>query len=232
MARQARFVVPGQVHWVALPLLGAASGPGGGPGPLALRDDRTALLQALQRTVQEQRMPLHAYALAEQRVELLLSPAGGEALATFVQALGRRFVGPYNRRHGRSGALWSSRYRCAALEPGDTVLLALCALCLSGREEGAEAQDDCAAHYLGQARLPWLTDLLDYWRLANEPFARQAQLRALLQAPELPERVGRLRTLAARARALGSQAFLQALERHTGQALLPRRRGRPRKPAP
>ena len=64
------------------------------------------------------RVALHAYALLDDAVQLLLRPPSDAALSRMMQALGRRYVAAFNRRHGRSGTLWDGRFRAGVVQPG------------------------------------------------------------------------------------------------------------------
>ncbi len=65
---------------------------------------------------------LHAYALMDNHVHMLLTPPEAGAIAKLMQQLGRRYVGQFNARHGRTGTLWEGRYK-ACLVDGESYLL-------------------------------------------------------------------------------------------------------------
>jgi len=58
----------------------------------------------------------------DNHVHLLLSPPERGAIGRLMQMLGRRFVGYFNARHGRSGTLWEGRYK-ACLVDGEGYVL-------------------------------------------------------------------------------------------------------------
>jgi putative transposase len=59
---------------------------------------------------------IHAYVLMTNHVHLLVSPGTTEAMPRMMQTIGRRSVGRFNHRHGRTGTLWEGRYRAALVE--------------------------------------------------------------------------------------------------------------------
>src|SRR4051812_44101020 len=118
MARLPRLVVPGLPHCVIQR---------GHNGQTVAADDtdRQAYLRALRDAAATNGVAVHAYALGDDEVQLLVTPSAAPSLSQMMQALGRRYVSAYNARHGRSGTLWDGRFRAAVVEPGAWMLLAL-----------------------------------------------------------------------------------------------------------
>jgi putative transposase len=190
--------------------------------------DRRAFLDALRQAAGAEGVAVHAYALLDGEVLLALTPHEPAALSRLVQAVGRRYVSVYNRRHGRRGPLWEGRFRCAVVDPAlalDTIVF-------------VDAQSDVpdrtsAAHRTGGPRDALITDPPAYWQIGNTPFDREAGYRALV-ARGLPAALaGRLRAAALGGWACGSPAFLASLrsEGEGARPLSPRPRGRPRRDA-
>ena len=103
MVRPQRLFLPAHPHHVIQR--------GHNHGPIFLDDeDRRQYLHHLAEVARESRVAVHAYALGEDRVHLLLTPQTAEAISRMMQALGRRYVAAFNRRHGRSGTLWTGRF--------------------------------------------------------------------------------------------------------------------------
>src|SRR5687768_14980155 len=110
MARLPRLCVPGWPHLVV------QQGHNREP---AFRDDtdRALFRRMLQEAAVQHAVQVHAYGLMDSEVRLLLTPAAAEGLSGMMQAIGRRYVASFNRRHGRSGALWDGRFRGTVVEP-------------------------------------------------------------------------------------------------------------------
>src|SRR4051812_30866405 len=70
-----------------------------------------------------QGLEVHGFVLMTNHVHLIVTPARTDSLARVMQAVGRRYVRQFNRRHGRTGTLWEGRYRASIIEE-DRYLLA------------------------------------------------------------------------------------------------------------
>jgi putative transposase len=204
MARQARLAVAGRMHYVLLR---------GHNGMVVMTDgeDRRLFLQALREALTG--CTLHGFALLDSEVHLLLRPAEAGSLSRDVQALGRRFVAAYNRRHGRSGTPWDGRFRAAVVEPGAV------ALAVTQRVD-----------QLGSTARPasgLIVDPPEWWALGNTPFEREQAYQRLL-AQSLPANLeARLDQALRSGSVIGSSAFVAHLAEQTQRPLVPRRRGRP-----
>lgn len=241
MARLTRLAVAGHVHYVV------QRGHSGG-AIVADDADRRTFVDALREAARSHGCLLHAYAIGDREVHVLLSPPSAEALSRTMQALGRRYAAAFNRRHGRSGALWDGRFRAAVVEPGPATLAALrlvdtgLAVQTTAAADAARGEPEVpsaarpavptsAAQRLGGPRDLELTDPPEYWRLGNTPFEREARYRELCDEP-LPAALRQaLRHAALHAWAFGSPSFIAALEQQTSRPLRPRARGRPRRTA-
>ena len=163
MARLTRLCVPGWPHLVLQS--------GHNRQPVFQDDvDRQFFLELLQSAASTHGVAIHAYALIDGEVRLLATPASGDSLSRTMQAVGRRYGGHFNRRHGHTGSLWEGRFRATVIEP-ERHLLA----CMRYAEQ-APAVDELgtglgrrpwssAAHHLGERVDPLVSDHLLYWSL-------------------------------------------------------------------
>lgn len=215
MARLPRLALPGYAHYVIQR---------GHNGQQVFLDagDRAAYRAALVAAAGVERVQLHAAALLDGEVQLLVTPDEASGLSRFMQAVNRRFVAAFNRRQGRSGTLWDGRFRAAVVEPGPLRLQALVLV------DGAAAPDSTtAAQRLGGRRDAITIDPPEYWALGNTPFEREAAYRALLaEGVPLPT-AEMLRRAALGGWAAGRSEAVQRAE-DGGRPLTPRPRGRPR----
>ena len=223
MARLPRLVLPGHAHY----MIQRAHGSLAGRGVFADAADRATYTAALREAAAAERVQVHAYALLDDEVQLLATPAEATALGRMVQALARRYGSAYNRRHQHRGSLWDGRFRCAVLEPGATRLAAL--QLVDGRS--AEGGVTSASHRTGGAREPLLTDPPEVWALGNTPFEREAAYRALLAQGLPASQAEALRQAALGGWAAGSSAFASAVAEACARPARPRTRGRPPRPA-
>ncbi len=218
MARLPRLALPGFAHYVI------QRGHNGQPVFLDATD-RSLYLAAMAAAAGAEPVQLHAWALLETEVQLLATPASGDALSRFMQAVNRRYVRAFNTRHGRSGTLWDGRFRAAVVEPG---VLRLHALALVDTATATASGNTPAGQRRGGPRDSLAVDPPEYWALGNTPFEREAAYRALLD-----EGVPRATAHLLRRAALGGWAagFASPSVQHAeagGRPLSPRRRGRPR----
>jgi len=225
MARLRRLVVPGLVHLLVQR--------GHNAQPVFVDDeDRRLYLAALLDALRSQAVVLHAYALLDNQVQLLLRPPSEPALSRMMQALGRRYVAAFNRRHGRSGTIWEGRFRAGVVQDGEPTLQGMLLVDSSPARRGLAGSMQAghwssARHRLGLCRDPLVIDPPEFWGLGNTPFEREAAYAALLARGLDAEQVQRIENAAASGWALGSPQFLAEIERQLGRPVRPRARGRP-----
>jgi putative transposase len=230
MARLPRLVVTGQAHHLVQR--------GHSAQPVFVDDeDRRQYLTALRDALRAHAVLLHAYALLDDAVQLLLRPPSEGALSRMVQAVGRRYVAGFNRRHARSGTIWEGRFRAGVVQQGEPTLQALRLIDALPSRRGLAPSPQAsrwssAPHRLGLARDPWLSDPPEYWQLGNTPFEREAAYAALLAQGLDDAVVRRIEHAAANGWALGSPQFLAEMAQQSGRPVRPRARGRPPRPKP
>jgi putative transposase len=222
MARLPRLVLPGHAHWVI-------QRGHGGRAVFTDTADRDAFLAALRDAAPAASVQVLAWALPANEVQLLLVPATATSLSQLVQAVGRRYVSAYNRRHACAGTLWDGRFRAAAVEPGSTLMGVMTAIDGLPLPPG---QTSLAQRLAGQ-RDTMLTDPPEFWALGNTPFDREAAYRRKV-ADGLPlEQLQRWRQAALGGWPLGGDVFRKAAALTGDRPAQPRRPGRPqRRPAP
>jgi len=229
MARLIRLSFAGQAHLVVLP--------GDGTQLLFVDDeDRRRFMLALLGCSRACSVAVHAYSLLDEQVLMLVTPAQDGSLQRFMQQLGRRYVGAFNVRHGRSGALWGRRYGAAAIDATSQgwrcMRLIEQAPVRAGRV--VRPQDwpwSSTPHHVGQSRNPVLREHELHWRLGNTPFEREARHAQALADPLSEADVRSLITASMRGWPIGPSSFLtllaEAADRPLSQ-LRPRPRGRPK----
>lgn len=211
-------------------------------GGAIVRDgqDSDLLLQTLREAALGHGVVLHAYALTPNELRLLATPESAEGVSRMMQAVGRRYAAAFNRRHGRSGALWDGRFRSALIEPGAPALAALRQL--EGLPAMTPAMGDAAAptdaadrnsrsHRTGGRRDAALVDPPAFWHLGNTPFERESRYRSLLAESLAEADAAALQRALRSGGAWGSAAFLQQQSAAADRPLQPRPRGRPRRSA-
>lgn len=227
MARLARMAVAGHVH-----LLKQRGN--NGQAVFIDRADREAYLRLLREAAAANQVAIHAYALTDSEVKLLVTPSEAGGLSRMMQSLGRGYGAGFNRRHGRTGTLWEGRFRATVIEAERYLQACICHVELAPLRAGlvSAAQDypwSSARHHLGLASDPLVTDHPLYWVIGNTPFEREAAHRRLLERALTAQQDAEIEDATAKGWALGGDTFKTTLEEHTGRRVRPGRRGRPRK---
>lgn len=228
MARLKRLIVPQLPHLVQQRVVAGCEG-------LSDAVDQQAFVLALRHCCDEHGVAVIAYALLSQQTQLLLIPPSAESLGKMVQALTRQFVGPFNRRHQRSGALWQGRFCSAPLESATELLNCVLFVEQAAQRQGFQAAAvdfpcSSAAHHAGlrsDAAIAAMPADSAYWKLGNTPFERDAAYRRLLERPLSAADVQRIESTLLKGWALGSPQFLAEIGALAGRRPSPALRGRP-----
>jgi putative transposase len=230
MARLPRLYAPQIPQLVQARFAQALGGAAQGESATALMD---RLFNWLGDSAREHRVDVHGWCLVHDRLTLLATPPGPQALPKLVQALGRRYAAQQ-----RQGRVFAERYRSALVEPGRWVLPALIWLeslpaQLSYVDQPESWPWSSAAGHTGAAAAAaaWMVDHPDYWKDGNTPFDRQARYRERLHAGLPDSQRQQIERALFGQWALGEPAFLQQLEAQASRRPRPAPRGRPRKPA-
>lgn len=225
MARLPRLVVPGHLHLV---LQRAPA------GSLVFRQDEdfASYRRALAAAATAHGVALHAYAITPAQVLLLATPSSATGPSRMLQAVGRRFGADYNRRHGRTGALWDGRFRATVVDPAHlmdaTRYVETAPVRAGAAAEPGEYAWSSAAHHLGARVDPEITEHPRHWLLGNTPFEREAAYRRLLEQPLPAALLARLDEAAAKGWAVGEAGFVKRLATQAPRRVAPLPRGRPK----
>ena len=196
--------------------------------------DRKLYLEALFEMARACDVAVHAYVLLDHEVRLLATPRDAGGVGLWMQRVGRRYVAPFNGRHGRRGALWAGRFQASAVDAGEHLMRCIRWIEQAPVRTGIVMQPhdwpwSSAAHHTGGAANPWLREHPERWKTGNTPFEREASHRRELQLPlsDLEEQ-----TLVNSLRGgwpLGGPAFVESLGATAGRRLSRSPRGRPRR---
>ncbi len=230
MARLSRLVVAGQAHHVSLRAVA-------GNDAFVDASDQGLFLDALRRSATENQVAIHAFAMLKNEVQVLATPKAAEDLGRMTQALARFYVGAFNRRHGRTGPLWQSRFRAAPVGGADELLICMLYIEQAPRRAGVagamvEFAWSSAAHHAGLHGQPLLASVpvaSGYWQLGNTPFEREAAYARLLESPLPAGHQARVEASTLKGWAMGSGEFIASLATETARRSVAQARGRPRK---
>jgi len=228
MARLPRLYLPG------LPQLALLNGH---DGDVVFRDaaDYRLFLDALREAARSNGFALHAYVLMPDHLHLLGTGNAPDSLARTLQSVGRRYVAAFNARHGRRGTLWNGRFRSTVLAPDEFLLPAMRYLETHPFRAGLVASDadwpwSSLPHHLGLGADPALSDHLEYWKLGNTPFERQAAYRAYLDdGATAAAEFDAIRAATRGGWLLASPNFAGTAGNQANRRLVPAKPGRPRK---
>lgn len=227
MARLARLALAGLPHHIIQR--------GHHQQPIVLDDeDRGLFLKILRESSIAHQVSIHAYALLDDHIHLLATPRAASGLSAMMQAVGRRYVAAFNRRHGRRGTLWEGRFRATVVEPERYLLPCMSYIELHAVRHGAVTEPEqfawsSNAHHYGLRTDPLVSDHKLFWALGNTPFDREARYRAVLAQGLSSLRVKDITHATQKGWVLGSPAFVASLTEQTDRRLSARSGGRPRK---
>jgi len=175
-----------------------------------------------------------AFCLMTNHVHLVLQPGDDpSALGKLMKRLAGRQTRHVNRRAGRRGTLWESRYKSSPIET-DRYLLACCRYVELNplRARMVSAPEDYAWSSVRQ-RLglepAWVDRDPSFEALARSPAERSRRYRRFLNEAVDPEERDMIRSAARRGQLTGSDAFIDRVERLVGRRVERRAPGRPRK---
>ncbi len=226
MARLTRLTLANHLHYVVQR--------GHGREAVFVDDgDRQAYLDALRQAAKAHGVAIHAFVLLDDCVQWLATPVDGAALSRTVQAIGQRFVGAFNRRHGLRGTRWEGRFRSAVVEASAYgvalgVMMEQEPVVLGKVAEPADWRWSSARHHLGRERLPWIVDAPVLWQLGNTPFEREAAYAAALRSNPYDSIKKVITHASNRGWALGGAQFLEEVGKIAQRPAVPQARGRPK----
>lgn len=213
MARLARAVFPRHPHHVTQR--------GNGRAVTFLCDDDYAFYRELLAAhARAAGVEVWAWVLMPNHVHLILVPQDADGLRRALAPVHRRYAGHVHARLKRTGHFWQGRFGCVAMDEAHL-----------GAALRYVALNPVRARLVARAaEWPWSSVHAQLGRddgvTATAPVAtRYPDFAALLAAGEDEGMSRRLRRAETIGRPVGSDAFVEALERESGRSLAPGRRG-------
>ncbi len=229
MARLPRLSIAGYAHHVIQR--------GNNRQPIFLSNsDRQMMLDFLEEHAKALGIAVHSYVLMDNHIHLLVTPGTNEALPSFMQAVGRRYVRYFNGRTQRTGTLWEGRYKSTIVQSEAYLLTCMAYLDLNPVRAGmvAQAADfpwSSYGHYVGQRSDKLITPHPVVWEIGNTPFAREAAYARLIQGGLTMHQQAALTESVVHGWALGEENFVADLQKNTTRRLTKGKAGRPNRPA-
>ncbi|MGH8455353.1 MAG: transposase [Stenotrophobium sp.] len=225
MARLPRLTVPGFPHHVIQR---------GNNRQATFHDtaDYEMLLGLLADYARREKVAIHSYALMTNHFHLLATPETQDGLPKMMQAVGRRYVQYFNKRHQRTGTLWEGRYKATLIQTERYLLACMAYIDLNPVRAGmvARAADyrwSSHGHYIGQRSDKLITPHPMVWQLGNTPFAREAGYAELVQQGVTAQQQAALSESVFKGWALGEPDFVDHLQKQTQRRVTRGRAGRP-----
>lgn len=198
------------------------------------RDDRDRrwYRQLLRQACSEHHVSTHAYVLMGNHVHLLLSADKSGAISRAMRHVGQSYAQGFNRRYGRTGALWQGRFKSSMVEDERYLLTVMRYIELNPVRAGmvvlAEDYRWSSVHmHLGHSAEPWLQPHPLFMALGPDAIERARIWRRWLREGIAVDDVLAIRRHLSQERVLGGPGFQEEAERRLGRAVAWRRPGRP-----
>jgi putative transposase len=151
---------------------------------------------------------VYAYVLMTNHVHMIVTPHTPRGIARMLQSVGSRYVGYFNKRHGRTGTLFEGRYRASVIDTDLYFLQCLRYVELNPVRAGLVSRPEAYAwssyqtHALG-APDPLLVTHPLYLQLGPTPDARQVSWQEICAVALPPEDLGKIREAIHHGQSLG-----------------------------
>ena len=227
MARQPRFVLPGQPQHVIQR--------GNNRNSIFVdQPDYRFYLEALEEACRQHDCTVHAYVLMTNHVHLLMTPQTENGISLVMQSLGRRYVQYFNYRYRRSGTLWEGRYKATLIDSEEYLLTCYRYIELNPVRAGmVDAPADylwSSYHYNGSGVYDSLvTPHSIYINMGSSDELRQRRYTALFETVIEPTTIAGIRETTNKGWILGSDRFKARIKELIERQIAPRDRGGDRK---
>lgn len=227
MARQPRFILPGQPQHII------QRGNNKQPTFCTLRDYEF-YLEKLLFSATEHDCYIHAYVLMTNHVHLLVSPAAANNLSKMMQTLGRYYVQYFNYNYNRTGTLWEGRYKASLISSEQYLFNCMRYIELNPvRARMVAAPSDyvwSSYHYNANGKGdPLIQPRHEYNRLGKTKEECQENYKALFKQPLELKIINEIREMTNKCWAIGDAVFKTVLAEELGRRVEPSPRGGDRK---
>jgi len=176
---------------------------------------------------------IHAYVLMSNHVHLLVTPERVGDLAYAMRRLNQCYVGAFNRRHGRTGTLWESRFRSCLVDSERYALtvyryIELNPVRTAMVHDPAHYRWSSARENLGLRPQSFLTPHAVYLALGEDAAECAHRYGEWLRSGVADEDLDAIRSHILQQRALGSPRFQAMVAKALNRPVAVRPRGRPR----
>lgn len=223
MARQPRFVIPGQPQHVIQR--------GNNRNVIFVsHEDFRFYLDKLTEACERFGCDVHAYVLMTNHVHLLMTPHYEQSISKVMQSLGRYYVQYFNYMYERTGTLWEGRYKATLLD--SEAYLLVCYRYIELNPVRAGIVDHPSGY-------PWSSYGINglgkkdglvkshfiYNKLGVDIDERLSRYRDLFRGCISEKKVDEIREATNKAWVLGSEKFKEEIELLTSRQASPKKRG-------
>jgi putative transposase len=176
---------------------------------------------------------VHAYVLMTNHVHMLVTPGREDSVSVLMKHLGQRYVQYVNRKHASSGSLWNGRFKSCLVDSERYLLTCLRYIELNPvRARMVPHPGDYPWSSYGTNAEGKPSDFLvphpQFTALGSNDEERRRTYRSLFDEAMPAAVVQRIRDATHGGFALGSEAFVDEVEREFGIKLSRKKPGRPR----
>lgn len=196
-------------------------------------DDFALFKVALNKNTRRYGASIHAYVLMTNHVHLLVTPEEKRSIPQILQGLGRDFVQRLNRKYGRIGTLWQSRYKSSLVQ--DDLYLLACQRYIELNPVRAGLVSDPASYPHSSYRYNALGDYDPvvsphgvYQNLGDSDADRRKNYRLLFESALDSKLIDNIRDTTNACLVLGNDAFKSQIESVLKRRVRPAKIGRPR----
>ncbi|MFH2059002.1 MAG: transposase [Pseudomonadota bacterium] len=175
---------------------------------------------------------IHAWVMMTNHVHLLCTPRREGAIASMIQALGRRYVRYFNYAYKRSGTLWEGRYKSCLIQEENYLIEVYRYIELNPVRAGmVKAPGDYHWSSYQVNALGKASDLCTphpaYLTLGMEQKERQENYRSLFSSNFDAGSLEQIRIATNKGMVVGNDRFREGIEALTGRRVREKKRGRP-----
>ena len=182
-------------------------------------------------------LQIHAYVWMTNHIHLLATPLHKNSISKVFQSVGRKYVQYFNYTYKRSGTLWEGRYRATIVDSEHYLLKLMRYIELNPLRASMTKHiagypwSSYAYNAEGKSGLnyDWLAPHDEYLRLGLNGAERQAAYRQLFLTELNSTDLAQIRECTHKGWALGSQRFIEEIERLGGRQASSKGLGRPKK---
>jgi putative transposase len=196
-------------------------------------NDRLSYLETLRELRVKLDLQVYGYCLMTNHVHLIVNPVMNvTAISLLMKHLAARHTRRINRLMSRTGTCWDGRFHCSPIESDRYLLACTRYVDLNPVRAGlvSEPEDHPWSSYRAHAGLnhcQWLDPDPCYLALGATPAQRCERYSEFVAQGIEDTELEFIRGAVNRNQLTGSEEFVEEFERHTGQRVLHRKRGRP-----